>query len=97
MVITARSPVDRHYDRLLFKDIYPEMGYVPFKHVGNMPHRIMSLQVGAVHDLWAEAQHSLFNFFFRTFHEDINVAGTTVYQKRVPLNVMSAQPLAATA
>jgi hypothetical protein len=97
MVITARSPVDRHYDRLLFKDIYPEMGYVPFKHVGNMPHRVMSLQVGAVHDLWAEAQHSLFNFFFRTFHEDINVAGTTVYQKKVPLNLMSAQPLAATA
>jgi hypothetical protein len=98
MVITARSPVDRHYDRLLFKDVYPEIGYIPFKHVGNLPHRVMSLQVSAVHDLWENASHPLFNFFFGTFHEDIDVAGTTLYEKKQVRNFSPvAQPLAATA
>lgn len=98
MVITARSPVDRHYDRLLFKDVYPELGYIPFKHVGNLPHRVMALQVSAVHDLWNEASHPLFNFFFRTFHEDINVAGTTLYEKKSSRHsVPMAQPMVASA
>jgi hypothetical protein len=88
MVITARSPVDRHYDRLLFKDVYPEIGYIPFKHVGNLPHRVMSLQVNLVNQIWGDAQHPLFNFFFNTFHEDINVSTATFYQRRVtPLSV----------
>lgn len=98
MVITARSPVDRHYDRLLFKDVYPEIGYIPFKHVGNLPHRVMSLQVSAVHDLWKGASHPLFNFFFRTYHEDINVAGTTLYEKKQARDMAPvAEPMVATA
>jgi len=82
MVITARSPVDRHYDRLMFKDIYPEVGYIPFKHVGNMPHRAMALEVGMVEELWKAGNHPLFNFFFKTFHEDINVTDTSLYRPR---------------
>jgi hypothetical protein len=84
MVITARSPVDRHYDRLMFRDVDPEIGYIPFKHVGNMPHRVMSFEVGAAHDLWLSAQHPLFNFVFRTYHADIDVSAATVYETRIP-------------
>lgn len=83
MVITARTPVDRHYDRLLFKDVYPEMGYIPFKHVGNMLHRVMSFEVDAARNLWLEAQHPLFNFVFRTYHQDIDVSTTTVYKTQI--------------
>jgi hypothetical protein len=97
MVITARSPVDRHYDRLLFKDVNPELGYVPFKHVGNMPHRVMSFQIAAAYDLWLEARHPLFNFVFRTYHRDIDVGTATVYQARLPETVNITQSVAMTA
>lgn len=82
MVIAARSPVDRHYDRLLFKDTFPDMGYVPFKHVGNMPHRVMALEVQKAQELWLEAKHPLFNFMVRTYHRDIDVGTATIYQTR---------------
>jgi len=91
MVITARAPVDRHYDRLLFKDVYPGLGYIPFKHVGNMPHRVMSFNVNAAHDLWAEAEHPLFNFVFKTYHEDINVSTATLYRGRQSAPLMMEQ------
>ncbi|MBK4738932.1 hypothetical protein [Noviherbaspirillum pedocola] len=77
MVIAARSPVDRSYDRLLFKDIVPGMGYVPFKHVGNIPHRVMALEVQKARDIWLQAKHPLFEFMAQTRHEDIDI-GTGV-------------------
>ena len=82
MVITARSPVDRQYDRLMFKDVYPELGYIPVEHVGNLLHRVMCLQVNAVHGLWGAALHPLFNFFFKTVHEDIDVLAQTECTKQ---------------
>lgn len=80
MVITARSPVDRQYDRLMFKDVYPELGYIPFKHVGNLPHRVMSLDVNDAERLWTQGGHPLLGFILHTFHEDINVVGTSLYE-----------------
>jgi hypothetical protein len=73
MVIAGRSPIDRMYDRLLFADVYPEMGYIPLAHAGNMPHRIMSFEVGTARPRWEEAGHSLFDFVFMTNHPDIDV------------------------
>ena len=84
MVITARSPVDRQYDRLMFTDVYPDLGYIPFKHVGGMPHRVMALDVNGAERIWGEARHPLLNFILHTFHEDINVVGTSLYQSRFP-------------
>jgi hypothetical protein len=80
MVIAARSPVDRQYDRLLFKDVYPEVGYIPLKHAGQIPHRIMALDVNNVEAIWTEAKHPLHKFIFHTFHSDINVVGTSLFQ-----------------
>lgn len=82
MVITARSPVDRQYERLLFSDVYPDMGYIPLKHVGNLPHRIMSFEVGTAETRWAKVQHPLFNFIFRTHHPDIDVSDEAEYSER---------------
>jgi hypothetical protein len=73
MVITARSPIDRQYERLLFNDVDPARGYVPLRHVGNLPHRIMSFEVGTAEARWAAAHHPLFDFIFRTHHVDIDV------------------------
>ena len=73
MVITARSPVDRQYDRLLFDDVNPGMGYIPLLHVDNIPHRIMSFEVGSAERRWAQANHPLYDFIFRTHHSDLHL------------------------
>lgn len=82
MVITARSPVDRQYERLLFNDVYPDMGYVPLKHVDNLPHRIMSFEVATAETRWAKVQHPLSNFIFHTRHPDIDVSQPEILPER---------------
>ena len=76
MVITARSPLDRQYERLLFNDVIPGMGYVPLLHVNNMPHRIMSFEVATAKARWARATHPLLDFMCNTHHPDIDISGS---------------------
>lgn len=71
MVIAGRSPIDRQYERLLFEDVYPDAGYIPLKHAGNLPHRVMALRVGDVEPKWKAARHPLYRYFFATRHTDI--------------------------
>lgn len=73
MVITARSPIDRQYDRLMFQDVYPGMGYVPLEHVFNLPHRIMFLDVLNAQAMWDEANHPLLGYMCDTLHPDIQI------------------------
>ena len=73
MVVTARAPVDRTYDRLLFNDVFPETGYIPVHHVGNLLHRIMSFNVVTAEDRWALAKHPLLGFMCHTRHPDIDL------------------------
>ena len=73
MVVTGRAPVDRQYLRLLFEDVYPDMGYIPMRHVGGLPHRVMKFEVGTAERRWAEARHPLFNFMVLTYHPDIRL------------------------
>ena len=71
MIITGRSPVDRQYERILFEDVFPDRGYIPMPHVGNLPHRVMSSCVDTAEARWSGARHPLFDFVFRTHHPDI--------------------------
>ncbi|WP_137895323.1 hypothetical protein [Ramlibacter sp. 2FC] len=80
MVITARAPIDRQYERLLFSDVYPGMGYVPIRCTNDIPHRIMSFEVATAEVRWAAVQHPLFNFIFRTNHPDIDLDPSTAGQ-----------------
>lgn len=73
MVVAGRAPVDRQYDQLLFKDVYPGMGYIPLQHAGNMPHRVLSLDVRAAESEWTEAAHPLLDFMCNTHHPDIDI------------------------
>ena len=83
MVITARSPVDRQYDRLLFNDVIPGIGYVPMSHIDNIPHRVMSFEVGTAKRRWAEANHPLYDFIFNTDHPDLQLGGPST--ERLPV------------
>ncbi len=72
MVIAARSPLDRQYDALLFSDLFGGE-YIPMRHGGNIPHRVLALRVASAEDRWAAAGHPLFDFMVRTFHPDIEL------------------------
>ena len=73
MVIAGRAPIDRQYQRLLFSDVFPELGFVPLKHAGDLPHRIMSFEVATAQKRWAAAHHPLYQFVFQTLHKDIAI------------------------
>ena len=75
MVITARSPLDRQYEDLLMEDVYPDGGFIPMRHIGGMPHRVMALDVLNAKARWSEARHPLLGFMCDTLHPDIDLAG----------------------
>ncbi len=73
MVITARSPLDKHYESLLFEDVFPERGYIPMSHVGGIPHRIFAHEIATAGERWADVAHPLYDLYFHTHHPDIDV------------------------
>lgn len=73
MVITARSPLDRQYQRMLFKDVVPGAGYQPLAHVFNLPHRVMYLNVKQVRGQWESVQHPMLNFMCYTEHPSLRL------------------------
>lgn len=73
MVIAGRSPIDRQYERLMFRDVYPGQGFIPLRHAAGMPHRVMAMQVSQAEPMWRAARHPLYDYVFRTRHEDISV------------------------
>jgi hypothetical protein len=87
MVITARSPLDRQYDALLFKDVFADGGFRPMKHVGNIPHRVLAFEVGTAEPRWAAANHPLFNFIFRTCHPDLDLDEGTTARSADPIQI----------
>jgi hypothetical protein len=73
MVITARAPLDREYEAMLFKDVFGENEYLPMSHVGGLPHRVLAKDVAAARQRWEEARHPLFNYMVHTHHPDIDL------------------------
>ncbi len=73
MVIAARKPLDRQYDQLMFSDIYPERGFIPMRHGGNIPHRALCFDVKNAPMNWERAGHPMLDFMVRTHHPDLMV------------------------
>lgn len=79
MVITARKPLDRQYDALLFQDVFSTREFMPMPHVGNIPHRVMAINVHTAEARWAEAHHPLYRFMCQTIHPDIDVVQDEIF------------------
>jgi len=73
MVITARAPLDRQYERMLFQDVYPHLGYMPLSHVFDLPHRVLYLDVQNVREQWEEVGHPMLDFMCNTRHPDLQL------------------------
>jgi hypothetical protein len=73
IVATARHPLDRIYESLMFVDLLGEGRTILMAHVGNMPHRVYGLQVATADDVWFSRGHSLYSYMTKTFHRDIAI------------------------
>ena len=73
MVIGARSPLHRQYEALLFQDVFPHRGFVPLRHAGNIPHRILAFEMETAEARWTAARHPLYRLFCDVQHPDIDV------------------------
>lgn len=82
IVITARKPLDRQYEALLYRDVFPDGEFIPMRHIGNIPHRVMAFDVNAGESIWEDAKHPLFDFMCRTRHPDI-----AIQDQPLPMNV----------
>ena len=74
IVATGRAPIDRQYEQLLFIDVFASKAFVPLRHVGNLPHRVMAFEVATAQARWEAAQHPLLDFFKHTRHPDIDLS-----------------------
>ncbi len=74
MTIAARSPLDRQYEALLFQDVVPGGEFIPMRHAGNIPHRVLAFNVPAAEKNWRQAGHPLCGFVFDTKHPDIDLS-----------------------
>lgn len=72
-VVAARTPLDRMYQQLLFKDVFPGQGLTPLAHMNNIPHRVMAFEVATAYARWRQARHPLTQFIFFTHHPDLDV------------------------
>lgn len=71
VLVTARSPLDRQYARLMFRDVRPELGFVPLPHVFHLPHRVMYCDIAKARTDGVD--HPLYDFWFNTDHPDIDL------------------------
>jgi len=73
MVITARAPLDRQYERMLFQDVYPHLGYMPLSHVFDLPHRVLYRDVQNVRQQGEELAHPMLDYMCNTHHPDLQL------------------------
>ncbi len=74
MVVCARFPVHKRYLGLLFEDVFSSGEYIHLKHFGNIPHRLLMLQVDQAEPIWRKNNHPLYQYVIQTDHPDINAA-----------------------
>ncbi|AEJ00851.1 hypothetical protein Nit79A3_0987 [Nitrosomonas sp. Is79A3] len=72
MLVCARFPLHKLYLSLLFEDVFPSGEYIKLKHTGNIPHRVLSLNLHDVESRWRSNQHPLYEYVFQTDHPNIN-------------------------
>jgi hypothetical protein len=72
-IVTGRAPIDRQYQQLLFEDVFEDGQLVSLRHVGNLPHRVMSFEIATGEARWQAANHPLLGFFRHTRHPDIDL------------------------
>lgn len=74
LIMGVRKPaLLRAYQSMGATDIFDDHRSVPLGHAGNLPHRILALDIGACERKFREENNPLFHFMFGAVHQDISV------------------------
>ena len=73
VIAGARPPLDKQYDAFLMDDLY-QGRLIPLRHAGDIPHRILALDVPGAKARWTQAGHPLLDFMCNTSHPDIDLS-----------------------
>ena len=74
LLMGVRKPsLLRAYEKMGAKDIFDDRHSVPLGHAGNLPHRVLALDIGSCDQNWRENNHPMLNFMVGTVHPDITV------------------------
>ncbi len=84
VIAGARPPLDRQYDAFLMDDLY-QGKLIPLRHAGNIPHRILALDVPGARARWEEADHPLLDFMCNTHHPDIDLSNADFSSWSLPV------------
>ncbi|WP_185756385.1 N-acyl amino acid synthase FeeM domain-containing protein [Pandoraea apista] len=84
MVITARPPLHRQYEALMFVDVFPSKALIPMAHVGGIGHRVLALDVAQARTRWQAAGHPLFAYMCLTHHPDLRLGVPGDEEKDLP-------------
>jgi len=74
MLMGVRKPsLLRAYEQMGARDIFADKHEIPLGYAGNLPHRILALDVGTCDQRWLQDNPKLWHFFFATVHPEISV------------------------
>ena len=74
LMMGVRKPaLIRAYEKMGAKDIFDDRHTVALGHAGNLPHRILALDIGSCDRNWRENNHPMLHFMVGTVHPDIAV------------------------
>lgn len=81
--LCVRYPVDRQYRRFDLDDVLPHDEFVPMKHIGMIPHRIMWFDVFKIEARWLLNANPLHSVYFSNSHPDLlnNIQARTTLQE----------------
>lgn len=75
LLIGARKPsLVRAYGQLGARDLHDDGRLVALGYAGDLPHRVLALDVSTVENEWREANHALLDFMTATRHADIDTS-----------------------
>lgn len=69
--LCVRHPVDRQYRRFDLHDVLPEGEFVPMRHIGDIPHRVLWFDVHGIEARWLASNNPLHATYFVHQHPDI--------------------------
>ena len=75
IVMSVRKPsLIRAYERMGSKDVFSDRsdGFI-LPYVGNMPHRIYTLDIDNFYGFWSDSRHPLLEFMTATNHPDMTI------------------------
>lgn len=71
LFICARKFADRQYRPFDMQDLTNKASYIPMAHIGDIPHRILWIDVYAVQQQWTQSRNPTLMHFYHTAHPDL--------------------------